>query len=68
MSMRPPIKQAAYEILKRAGKPIHISEITRLVQRKVSIKSKTPEKTVNCALQRHEKIVRVGKGTFTISD
>ena len=64
----PLIKDVAYEVLRQAGKPMHISEITDFVSKKVALRSKRPKNTVNSVLQRHDKVIRVGKGVFTITD
>lgn len=58
------IKDAVYTILKRSGRPMTISEITLIAEEMVSINSMTPSKTVNNALQKHEKVKRVGRATF----
>jgi hypothetical protein len=36
------IKDVAYRILKRAGKPLHVSIITEFIRREINIKSETP--------------------------
>lgn len=58
------IREAAVQVLLTARRPLHISEITTLVSAKVKIISKTPEKSVNNALQQDSRVERVGKGTF----
>jgi hypothetical protein len=58
------IKEAAYIVLKKAGRPLTISEITPQVQKIVSIHSTTPQNTVNNALQKHKKVIRVARSTF----
>lgn len=64
----PQIKDVAYKILKRAGKPLHISTITDLVMNEIDIKSETPKKSVNSVLQRDPRFKRVDRGTFTINE
>jgi hypothetical protein len=64
MSRKIAIKDIAYKILSKKNKPLHISELTLLISKETDMSGKTPEKTVNAACQRHEKIVRVGKGLF----
>lgn len=57
-------KQIAYYILKKAKRPMHVSELTEEVRKIRSIESKTPENTINLACQKHDKIRRVDRGTF----
>lgn len=64
MSGRTSIKEVAVQVVLAAKRPLHVSEITERVLAKVTINSGTPEKTVNNALQKDERIVRVGPGTF----
>jgi hypothetical protein len=58
------IREVAVQVVLGAKRPLHISEITQRVLEKIAISSKTPEKTVNNALQKDPRVVRVGRGTF----
>lgn len=57
-------KEIAYDILIKAGNPMHISDLTAKVRKVRHMESKTPEKTINLACQKHDKIKRVDRGTF----
>jgi len=71
---------AAHEILKQAGQPLHYREITRraLERRLIETKGKTPEATMNAQLavniKRAEEggppspFVRVGRGVFGLRE
>lgn len=45
-----------------------VREITDLVKKQIAINSETPEKTINNALQKHEKVRRVGRATFIAAE
>ena len=60
----PTFSQIAYDILKKSGKPMHISELTKEVNKIRQIESMTPKNTINLACQNHDKIKRVERGTF----
>lgn len=64
MEAKKSIREVAVQILLAAKRPLHISEITERVLAKTAIASKTPEKTINNALQKDHRVVRVGRGTF----
>mgnify|MGYP006291687433 CR=1 FL=1 len=57
-------RMIVYDVLKNAGRPMHVSEITKEVNKIKQIKSKTPANTINLACQKHDKIKRVDRGTF----
>lgn len=58
------IRKVVYEILRKTGKPMHIVELSVRVRKIRPIKGKTPKKTINAICQRHDKIERIGSGTF----
>jgi hypothetical protein len=60
------IREAAVQVLADARGPLHVSEITEHVRTKVEIYSRTPEKTVNNALQKDSRVERVGRGMFQL--
>ena len=64
MGAKTSIREVAVQVVLAAKRPLHISEITERVLTKVTIGSSTPEKTVNNALQKDDRIERIGKGTF----
>ncbi|CAB1065516.1 hypothetical protein D1BOALGB6SA_10313 [Olavius sp. associated proteobacterium Delta 1] len=57
-------KEIAYDVLKKAKKPMHVSDLTEEVRKVRSMTGDTPEKTINNACQKHDNIIRVGRGTF----
>jgi len=59
-------KEIAYNILKKSGKPMHVSELTAKVRKVRHMESKTPENTINLSCQKHDKIKWVDKGTFQV--
>lgn len=61
------LSEIAVEFLTDAKRPVHISEITRHVLSRVTLRSETPEKSVNSALQKDPRVVRVGRGLFQIA-
>jgi hypothetical protein len=61
------IRELAVQVVLSARKPLHIKEITERVLYKTQINSRTPQNTVNNALQKDPRVVRVGKGMFQIA-
>ena len=57
-----PTAELAYEILKKAKSPMHYTEITKRIQRKKKLRGKRPWCTVNAALCKDSRFVRVGEG------
>jgi len=60
----------AYEILKKAGKPLHYQEIAKEILKKKKFWGKTPEYSVLGVLLKDQKkrFVRVRKGTYAIKN
>lgn len=70
-----PAKQVAIDILRKAGKPLHATEIAKRVLasgRCAGLKGKTPEATISAMLAVGSKagrpFARVDKGTYTLAD
>jgi hypothetical protein len=63
----PTIEVCAIEILKKSGKPLSTKEITDEIVKIRPIDSKTPTRSVYSILYYSKKIVRVGKGLFTLA-
>lgn len=70
-------KEAAYQILKEAGKPIHSKEITKIALERGWLKTagKTPDATMNAQLvvdinskKNKSKFKKAGKSTFALND
>lgn len=60
------IREVSVQTVIAAKRPLHVSEITRRVLERCVITSRTPEKTVNNALQKDPRVQRVGPGTFQV--
>ena len=68
---------AAYQVLKEAGEPLHVNEITRRAL-KLGIlvtRGKTPARTVEARIGEEinykygeSRFLRVGQGTFNLSE
>jgi hypothetical protein len=56
----------AIEMLKKAGKPLTVKEITKEIMSKNPLAGKTPHHTVNAILQRSDLVTRVGKATYAL--
>jgi hypothetical protein len=70
-----PAKQVAIDVLRKAGEPLHASEIAKRVLasgRCAGLKGKTPEATISAMLAVASKpggpFKRVDKGTYTLAD
>ena len=70
-----PAKQVAIDVLRKAGEPLHATEIAKRVLasgRCAGLKGKTPEATISAMLAVGSKpggpFARVDKGTYTVSD
>jgi hypothetical protein len=70
-----PAKQVAIDVLRKAGEPLHATEIAKRVLasgRCAGLKGKTPEATISAMLAVGSKpggpFVRVDKGTYTLAD
>jgi len=70
-----PAKQVAIDILRKAGEPLHATEVAKRVLasgRCAGLKGKTPEATISAMLAVGSKpggpFTRVDKGTYTLAD
>jgi hypothetical protein len=70
-----PAKQVAIDVLRKAGEPLHATEIAKRVLasgRCAGLKGKTPEATISAMLAVSSKpgdpFARVAKGTYTVAD
>ena len=70
-----PAKQVAIDILRKAGKPLHATEIAKRVLasgRCAGLKGKTPEATITAMLAVGSKpggpFARVDKGTYALAE
>lgn len=62
-------RDLAYEILRKARKPMHYREITGEILKKKKFRGLTPEYTVlSCLLtDRKKRFIRVRKGIYALS-
>jgi hypothetical protein len=70
-----PAKQVAIDVLRKAGEPLHATEIAKRVLasgRCAGLKGKTPEATITAMLAVGSKpggpFARVDKGTYALAD
>ncbi|OGI17503.1 MAG: hypothetical protein A3J63_04390 [Candidatus Moranbacteria bacterium RIFCSPHIGHO2_02_FULL_40_12b] len=60
--------QRAYLIMKEAGKPLHFTEIARLIDRYNISKKKAHPQTIHNELIKNEKFVLVGRGIYALAE
>jgi DNA-directed RNA polymerase delta subunit len=61
-------REKAYLVLKEAGKPLHFTEITELIDKYGLNRKKTHPQTVHNELIKDERFVLVGRGTYAMAD
>jgi len=63
------IADAAFEVLKQAGRPLHVTRIWEELQRGgKTLEAKKPTLSVTGALLRDERFESLGKNTFTVKE
>lgn len=60
--------QRAYLIMKETGKPLHFTEIARLIDRHNISKKKAHPQTIHNELIKNEKFVLVGRGIYALAE
>lgn len=60
--------QRAYLIMKEIGKPLHFTEIARLIDRHNISKKKAHPQTIHNELIKNEKFVLVGRGIYALAE
>ena len=66
-SGQPRVKDIVLETFQAEGRPMNISEITKVVLQKRPLASKEPERTIYSILYRGKEFKRVGPATFAIA-
>ena len=56
------------KLLKESNSPMTVKELTKLVLEKKQLSGKTPDRTISGVLQRSDRVVKVGKATYTINN
>ena len=56
------------KLLKESNPPMTVKELTKLVLEKKQLSGKTPDRTISGVLQRSDRVVKVGKATYTINN
>ena len=56
------------KLLKESTSPLTVKELTKLVLEKKQLSGKTPDRTISGVLQRSDRVVKVGKATYTINN
>lgn len=62
------VKDRAYIILKNEGKPLHFSEVTRLINQVLPAKRQAYVQTVHNELIKDKRFVLVGRGLYALSE
>ena len=56
------------KLLKESNSPMTVKELTKLVLEKKQLSGKTPDRTISAILQRSNRVIKVGKATYTINE
>ena len=56
------------KLLKESNSPMTVKELTKLVLEKKQLSGKTPDRTISGVLQRSNRVIKVGKATYTINE
>lgn len=58
----------AYQILNKAGKPMHYMDITKEILKLKNSKGRTPHKTVRSVLYRDDRFTKIDRGTYGLKE